>query len=136
MDEEIDQGGFLQFIENSAGDFYAETVAAAKAINNKGLIQALEKVASQFPDGKVPAEILERQEILDAVKENGVSMIPFNQLDPEVQADLIANHDGSFPLETSSFALEDTVWDELDQWYYENHQEVYTDFIQYLKAQA
>lgn len=140
LDGEIDNGGFLQFIENSSGDFYEETLRSAKAMGSQGLVDALEKVAKQFPKGTVPTDTIVRQDILEELKKENDKTVPFAELDHKTKAELLANHDNSYPIEECSFAVEETewtlVWEDLDQWYYENHKEVYQAFINYLKAQA
>lgn len=138
LDDEVNNGGFLQFMENAAGEFFPETLEAAKTIQSKGLVDILEKVANQFPDKYIPVEIVERQELLEKLMEENNRSVPFGKLSKDIQKELRANHDGAFPIEDMSFALEETdwtkTWDELDEWYYDNYESVYQDLINYLKG--
>jgi|GEM_PF-5803478 len=139
LDDQVYNGGFLQYIEGNSGDFFQETVNAAKAINNQGLIDALDKVANQFPNKYVPEASDRRLEILENLIEENDRSVPFNELDAETKAEIMSNHDGSFPIEECSFAIEETewtkTWEDLDDWYYDNAETIYQDFIAYLKAQ-
>ena len=137
LDDEVSNGGFLQFMENAAGEFFPETLEAAKTIQSKGLIEALEKVANQFPNKNIPLDLIERQELLEDLLEENNRSVPFAKLDKDIQKELRANHEGAYPIEDMSFAMEETewtkTWDELDEWYYANYETVYQDLINYLK---
>jgi hypothetical protein len=64
LDAEVDNGGFHQFFNNSAGDKTADTIAALEeigAINAAGIVR---RAAAMFPGGMPPGNRDERMKIL------------------------------------------------------------------------
>lgn len=138
LDDAVEEGGFVQFVENNSGDFFMETLAAAEALNYEPLVEALDKVQGQFPNKLVPTETEERQELLEKLITENDRAVPFLELDKETQAELLANHDNSFPIEECAFAIEESewtkVWEEVDAWYDENVETIYQKIIDYAKS--
>ncbi|MFN0031622.1 MAG: DUF4375 domain-containing protein, partial [Flavobacteriales bacterium] len=60
MDGQINNGGVIQFIDNGSGNYFHETIEAAKRANIDELAAMLEKVANKFPNGQVPKDWIER----------------------------------------------------------------------------
>ena len=107
VDGEINNGGVIQFIDNGSGDFFHETIDAAKRIHAEGLAAILTKAATQFPNGQIPKDWDERRNLWDQVSD--------------------AHEDDDTWTE---------FWEELDDWYYSNSATVHQNLIDYLRSHA
>jgi Domain of unknown function (DUF4375) len=107
LDGQVQNGGLIQFIDNSTGEYFHETIEAAKNIKNDKLVAILTKITTQYPVHQIPKDWDERRALWD-------SMCEHNEND-----------------ETW-----DKFWDDLDHEYYDNANAMNKDLIEYLKANA
>ena len=139
MDGQIHNGGVIQFIDNGSGNYFHETIDAAQKIGCDGLVQLLEKAASQFPENKIPKDWNERRDLIDDLNEQNSIKVTFAELDNHAKERFLENHDPSIPLNEIEIELESEwgkVWGELDNWYYENYLDIYKSLFEYLKENA
>jgi Domain of unknown function (DUF4375) len=80
LEGEVNNGGFHQYIYNSAGDRIAETIQALEIIGAFAMADIVRRAAQKFPYGKPPKDRFERQGIL---LELYPSPAPFRELDEE-----------------------------------------------------
>jgi len=69
LEREINNGGFNQFYFNSSGDFSQETVNALLEIGAKKTAEIVKKANSEFKNGTVPKDRIERQNELELIEE-------------------------------------------------------------------
>jgi len=69
LEREVNNGGFYQYYYNSSGDFAHETIDSLKAIGANKTAEIVKIANDQFPEMKVPKDRVERQNILDQIKE-------------------------------------------------------------------
>ena len=69
LEREVNNGGFNQYYYNSSGSFAEETVDSLKAINANKTANILSQANAVFPKSKVPADIKERQSIIEEIEE-------------------------------------------------------------------
>lgn len=103
-DGQIQNGGIIQFIDNSTGNRFHETIDAAKRINNDSLVAILTNVTTQYPKGKIPKDWNYRRELWD---------------------ELCDKHENDKNW--------DKFWEELDDSYYKNSRYIHQSLIDYLK---
>lgn len=112
MHYQIMNGGLVQFIDNSTGNYYHETIEAARKINFSELVNILVKAAQQFPDNKVPKDWEYRRQLWDKMGEQHLTEgDEFDIVDEEW----------------------DNFWEDLDKTYYANEKKLYQLTIDYLK---
>lgn len=68
-DGQINNGGVVQFIDNSTGNLFHETIDAARRINNDSLVSILTKATSQYPNGQIPKDWEHRRDLWDELCE-------------------------------------------------------------------
>lgn len=81
LEREINNGGFNQYFWNSSGDFAHETVDSLKAIGAVKTAAILQQAIAQFPDGNVPKNRDERNEIEEQIEEDANEI--WNELDQQ-----------------------------------------------------
>jgi hypothetical protein len=69
LEREINNGGFNQYFFNSSGDFTHETIQALTAIRALKTVHLLQSAIDQFPDGKVPVDRTERQNLMEQIQD-------------------------------------------------------------------
>jgi hypothetical protein len=69
LEREINNGGFNQYFFNSSGDFAQKTIQSLRTIGANKTADILQQANDQFPNGNVPEDITERQEILEQIQE-------------------------------------------------------------------
>ena len=106
-DGQINNGGVVQFIDNSTGNLFHETIDAAKRIKNDSLFSILTKITTQYPSGQIPKNWERRRNLWDELCE-------------------AHENDESW----------DNLWEELDNSYYDNSKTIYKNLIEYLKTNA
>jgi hypothetical protein len=106
-DGQINNGGVIQFIDNSTGNHFHETIDAAKKIKNDSLVSILTKAATQYPNGQIPKNWEQRRNVWD---------------------ELCEAHDND-----ESW---DNLWEELNRSYYDISKAIYQNLIEYLKTNA
>lgn len=65
---EMENGGFVQFFRQSAGNYTEDTLIALERIKARESYELLNKVQDYFPEGKVPTDEDERTEIFDSIE--------------------------------------------------------------------
>ncbi len=70
MHGQVLNGGVIQFVDNSTGDSFEETLKAIKEIKAIEYIEILEKIKSIFPKGLIPKDMEERREVIDGIWES------------------------------------------------------------------
>jgi hypothetical protein len=70
MHYQIMNGGIVQFIDNESGNYFHETLDAAKRINFTELINILTTAAGQFPNKQVPKDWGFRRELWDKIADS------------------------------------------------------------------
>jgi hypothetical protein len=70
LEREVNNGGFNQYFFNSSGDYVNETVAALETIGSKIFLRILKDAINKFPNGIVPNDREERQDILLEIDED------------------------------------------------------------------
>lgn len=139
MDAEILNGGITQFIDNSTGDYFHETITAAENMGIPDLVNFLNDVANMFPNSQVPDDWTDRRELMDSLNEENTEFIKFADLDDASQEEFILNHDDEIPLEQISIEVENewsTTWDNFDNWYFDHYMEIYEVVIEYMKKHS
>lgn len=68
LEREVNNGGFNQYFWNSSGDFAHQTIQSLKAIGANKTADILQKAIDQFPNGVVPEDRTERQEIVAQIQ--------------------------------------------------------------------
>jgi hypothetical protein len=107
LDGQVQNGGLIQFIDNSTGDYFHETIEAAKIIENDQLVEVLTRITTEYPDKQIPKDWDERRELWDLMCEK---------------------HEGDEKW--------DKFWEDLDDQYYDNANLMNQKLIDYLKANA
>lgn len=69
LEREINNGGFSQYFFNSSGDFANNTIQSLLIIGANKTADILQNAIDQFPNGNVPEDRIERQEILEQIQE-------------------------------------------------------------------
>lgn len=115
MHYQIMNGGIIQFIENSSGNYYHETIEAAQRINFLELVDILAKAAQQFPNYNVPTDWEYRRQLLDKMIDEHITR--------GNEFDIIDEKWESF-------------WEDLDKTYSANKNKLYQLTINYLKDNA
>jgi len=115
MHYQIMNGGIVQFIDNSTGEYFHETLEAAKRIDFLELVQVLSKVAEQFPAGRIPKNWDDRRQVWDQMGNDHM-------------------------IERDGYSVEDEAWSKLwesfDHAYYSNEMKLYRLTVKYLKKNA
>ena len=65
MHGQVENGGVSQFVDNSTGDYFDETLIALKDIGIDEYVDILETVKQTFPNNKVPKDIIIRRNVID-----------------------------------------------------------------------
>ncbi len=115
MHYQIMNGGIVQFIDNVSGNYFHETLEAAKRIDFTELVNILIKAGEQFPNGIVPSDWNYRRQIWDELGEQHTTK--GEEYDTEVE-------------EWTNF------WEHLDEIYYANENKLYELTINYLKSNS
>jgi hypothetical protein len=80
LEAEVNNGGFEQYLYNSAGDNTAETIEALEAVGALRMADIVRGAAAKFPGGMPPKERFARQDLLlDHIADPEV----FRELDDE-----------------------------------------------------
>lgn len=66
--KEMENGGFVQFFRQQAGDYAADTLLALEQIKAKVSASLLEQMLAFFPAGEAPSDVDEREEIFDQIE--------------------------------------------------------------------
>jgi len=106
MHGQVLNGGVTQFVDNSTGDSFEETLKALKEIEASQYVEILEKVKSIFPKSFVPKDMEERREIIDSIWES---------LNEKQDAEM------------------NELFEKLDDVYYDNQEKLYNYVIEYTK---
>jgi hypothetical protein len=69
LEREVNNGGFNQYFFNSSGDFSHRTILSLQTIGANKTADILQKAIDQFPNGNVPIDRTERQEIVAQIQE-------------------------------------------------------------------
>ena len=69
MDGQVSNGGVIQFVDNSTGDHFEETLLALKEIKAVEYVKILEDVKSHFPNGYIPNNTEIRRNLIDSLAE-------------------------------------------------------------------
>lgn len=65
---EMENGGFVQFFRQSAGNYTEDTLIALERIKARESYELLYKMQDYFPEGKVPADEDSRSEVFDSIE--------------------------------------------------------------------
>lgn len=71
LEREINNGGFHQFYFNSSGDYANETIDALIKIGANKTAEIVKKANSEFKNGILPKDRVERQNELELIEEKG-----------------------------------------------------------------
>ena len=115
MDGQVQNGGIVQFIDNSTGKYFHETEEALERIKSDRIIEILNKAASQFPNGKIPADSDLRRQLLEKIGEKYITT--------GVDNDIVDEDWEQF-------------WEDLDSFYYDHYKQMYQNLIVYLTNNA
>lgn len=108
MHFQVQNGGVIQFVDNSTGNTFYEIMESLKEIDALIYIKLLFLIESAFPNQKVPKNWEDRRDMIDLINENKVDNIPdFNS---------------------------ELFWDELDKLYFNNQDKLYKKIIRYVKS--
>jgi len=69
LEREINNGGFNQYYFNSSGNYANETIDALNKIGANKTAEIVEKANSEFKNGTVPKDRVERQNELELIEE-------------------------------------------------------------------
>ncbi|MCL2472213.1 MAG: DMP19 family protein [Treponema sp.] len=70
LEYEVNSGGFDQYFYDNAGNFTRETLNALKTVGSKIILNILNNSTKIFPNGIVPIDRAERQDILLEINNN------------------------------------------------------------------
>jgi hypothetical protein len=70
MHFQVMNGGVIQFVDNSTGDYFKETLLSLKEINADKYVRILEKIKEKFPNRIIPKNTEERRNLIDTICEN------------------------------------------------------------------
>ncbi|MCF6130547.1 DMP19 family protein [Flavobacterium sp. AS60] len=70
LEREISNGGFNQYFFNSSGNYAHLTVQSLLAIRANKTAEILQNAIDQFPNGNVPQDWTERQNILEKIQDS------------------------------------------------------------------
>jgi Domain of unknown function (DUF4375) len=70
LEAEVNNGGFSQFFDNSAGDYAAETPGALRTIGAAGMADLVERAMAAFGAAGPPADREKRSEAIEALPES------------------------------------------------------------------
>ena len=115
MDNQVMNGGIVQFIDNSTGNYFHETIDALKRIESDGFVKILNDAANQFPNNRIPVNWNLRRQLLDQIGEKYITR--------GAEYDIVDEKWEEF-------------WDDLDSYYYDNSNILYQDLVRYLKENA
>jgi len=68
-DGEVNNGGFYQYFGNSGGWMIYLAIGGAELIGATAHVEILREAASVFPDGQVPEDRQERNDVLDSLSD-------------------------------------------------------------------
>lgn len=77
---EVENGGIIQYLDNSSGDEFKLLKRAATIISCEVLVATLRKLESFFPNGKVPSDRGVRGDIIDELIDAADGEDPFEGL--------------------------------------------------------
>lgn len=80
---EVENGGFIQYLENSAGDDFYCALASAYKIKCDELVKILLVIESIFPDCRVPLDQELREKAIELLIHDLVEDDPFDNLTSE-----------------------------------------------------
>lgn len=105
LEREVNNGGFAQFFENSAGDHARETIEALRTLGAPRVARLVAEAVAVFPDGPAPDRERRRRQ-LDRLDDRARAKL--DQLDgafyayPEnltaLERRYVRNHQGQFPM--------------------------------------
>ena len=76
---EMENGGFAQFFRQQAGAFAEDTLIALEQIKAKTSLSLLKQIVDLFPNGQVPVDDDERDEVFDQIEsDNGDEIIEYD----------------------------------------------------------
>ena len=70
MHSQVMNGGLIQFVDNSTGDFFEETLIGLKEINANECVELLERLRDKYPNKTIPKNWEERRNAFDKISEN------------------------------------------------------------------
>ena len=70
MHFQVMNGGVLQFVDNSTGDFFEETLTALKEIKAFEFSDILYQMKNKFPNGIIPKNTEDRRDLIDEINDN------------------------------------------------------------------
>lgn len=82
MDSQINNGGIIQFFDNSSGNYFSETCIALKEINAIEILEILDKFQNLFPNKNVPKNWGKRRKLMDRITDE-IDDAFFEELDEE-----------------------------------------------------
>lgn len=141
-DGQINNGGIIQFIDNSSGDYFHETIEAAKRINSEIFVELLTRAAEQFPNGLIPKDWDYRRNLYDELCETYVTYKTFEELTDEEKQVVLEGRNkfgDTIPLDQCRYEEKNRwsdTWEELDRLYYDNSNLIMQNLIDYLKKHA
>ncbi len=69
FEREVNHGGFEYFFWNSSGNFVHEVLESLKQIGANKTLGLLQAAINEFPGGKVPTDINERQSLIEKIED-------------------------------------------------------------------
>jgi hypothetical protein len=84
LEMEVSNGGFHQFLVNSSGNYWAETLQALKTIEAEKIISIFKRALTVFPDSKPAFDQMSRQKQLAQTGHEAVRVL--SELDDEYYA--------------------------------------------------
>lgn len=106
MHYQVLNGGVIQFVDNSSGDFFEDIYQTLDNLSLTAFVQILTDVRNKFPNQSIPTDMSERRNLIDKINE---------------QAEVDDKED-----ELELF------WEELDQKYYDNSKTLYCKVVEYI----
>jgi hypothetical protein len=70
LEREINSGGFESFFYNSYGTYADETVSTLRKVGANQFAEILQQAINVFPNGQVPKDINERQDLMDSFEDD------------------------------------------------------------------
>jgi hypothetical protein len=67
MHYQVLNGGVVQFVDNSTGDFFEETLVSLKKMKMEKYVEILERIKQIFPNQSIPKNMEERRNIIDGL---------------------------------------------------------------------
>ena len=108
MHYQVMNGGVIQFVDNSSGDYFEEIYQTLDNLSLTAYKEILTEFRNKFPNKSIPTDMSERRDLIDRIND---------------QAEIDDKEDEL-----------DLFWDELDTKYYDNSKILYCKVVEFVAS--